>query len=130
LPLLLRSTSYNCIHHFDASQAIIAATAEIIRSSGKSSACRHHYIPALFNGSSIYLVTSTLPILDISSSLILAVTDGRDTLRRLEGTRGVDLVNLCLGVISHKLTCSNAAGIALFADESGVVLQMCRCVLS
>jgi hypothetical protein len=62
--------------------------------------------------------------------LILAVTDGRDNLRRLEGARGVNLVNLCMGVVSHKLNRSNAAGIALFADESGIVLQMCRCVLS
>lgn len=58
------------------------------------------------------------------------MTDGRDTLRRLESARGVNCVNLCLEAISHKLTLSNAAGIALFADESGVVLQMCRCVLS
>jgi hypothetical protein len=52
--------------------------------------------------------------------------DGRNTLRRLEVATGSSCVDLCINTIVHKLTLSNASGIALSVHESGLVMQVCR----
>ena len=68
---------------------------------------------------------SALPIKLLFGSLSAA--DGREALRRLEVARGIRCTDQCVSAIAHRLMLSNASGIALSAQETGLVMQLCRC---